>query len=143
DEHGQLRSYDFLTRYPSNDAPTLALLLTGVTSAEPRMLEMGDRTAVPPYRYPNMRIVCHDMAAIVRSAWLRGVSALPTSFAHDSFIDELAVEAGQDPVQFRARHLDDDRARDVLIQTASHAGWQTGHTGSRGQPDANGMLHGR
>src|SRR5690606_16603887 len=85
----------------------------------------------------------HDMAAIVRSAWLRGVSALPNSFAHDSFIDELAVEAGQDPVQFRARNLNDDRARDVLLQTARHAGWQAGHVGSRGQPDQNGMLHGR
>lgn len=143
DEHGELRSYDFTTRYPSNDAPTLALLLTGVTSAEPRMLEMGDRTAVPPYDYPNMRIVCHDMAAIVRSAWLRGVSALPNSFAHDSFIDELAVAGGHDPVEFRVRNLKDERARGVLLETARHAGWQAGRQGSRGRPDANGMLHGR
>jgi len=143
DEHGELHSYEFTTRYPSNDAPTLALLLTGVTSAEPRMLEMGDRTAVPPYSYPNMRIVCHDMAAIVRSAWLRGVSALPNSFAHDSFIDELAVAGGHDPVEFRARNFPDERARDVMLETARHAGWQAGRTGSRGQVDADGMLHGR
>ncbi|MDX3893426.1 xanthine dehydrogenase family protein molybdopterin-binding subunit [Pusillimonas sp.] len=143
DERGELRSYDFTTRYPSNDAPTLALLLTGATSAEPRVLEMGDRTAVPPYAYPNMRIACHDMAAIVRSAWLRGVSALPNSFAHDSFIDELAAEAGQDPVDFRVRNLKDERARDVILETARHAGWQTGRQGSRGRPDAEGMLHGR
>lgn len=143
DQHGRLRSYDFLTRYPSNDAPTLALLLTGVTSAEPRMLEMGDRTAVPPYRYPNMRIACHDMAAFVRSAWLRGVSALPNSFAHESFIDELAEAAGCDPVEFRLQHLIDERAQGVLAETARHAGWESGRTGSRGRPDANGMLHGR
>ncbi|WP_397473779.1 molybdopterin cofactor-binding domain-containing protein [Pusillimonas sp.] len=143
DAHGNLRSYDFLTRYPSNDAPTLALLLTGFTSAEPRMLEMGDRTSVPPYRYPNMHIACHDMAAFVRSAWLRGVSALPNSFAHDSFIDELAVEAGRDPVEFRLKHLNEQRAQDVLAETARHAGWQMGHQGSRGRLDENGMLHGR
>src|SRR5690606_9478332 len=135
DTHGELRSYELTTRYPSNDAPTLALLLTGTTSAEPRMLEMGDRTAVPPYSYPNMRVVCHDMAAIVRSAWLRGVSALPNSFAHDSFIDELAVAAGRDPVEFRASNLKDERARDVLLETARHAGWQAGSHGSRGRPD--------
>ncbi len=143
DEQGNLLSYDFTTSYPSNDAPTLALLLTGVTPAEPRMLEMGDRTAVPPYRYPNMRIVSHDMAAIVRSAWLRGVSALPNSFAHDSFIDELAFEAGQDPVSFRLAHLDDERARDVLRATAERAGWTPGASGSRGEPDAQGWMHGR
>lgn len=143
DEQGRLLSYGFITRYPSNDAPTLALLLTGVTAAEPRMLEMGDRTAVPPYRYPNMRIVCHDMAAIVRSAWLRGVSALPNSFAHEAFVDEMAFEAGQDPVDFRLAHLDDERARDVLRATTQQAGWVSGASGSRGQPDAQGWMHGR
>lgn len=143
DGTGNLLSYRFLTRYPSNDAPTLALLLTGHTSAEPRMLEMGDRTSVPPYRYPNMHIACQDMAAFVRSAWLRGVSALPNSFAHDSFIDELAFEAGCDPVEFRLRHLNEERARDVMAETARHAGWQTGHQGSRGRPDESGLLYGR
>lgn len=143
DEQGRLLSYDFITRYPSNDAPTLALLLTGVTPAEPRMLEMGDRTAVPPYRYPDMRIACHDMAAIVRSSWLRGVSALPNSFAHDAFIDELAFEAGQDPVAFRLAYLDDERACDLIRATAERAGWQAGASGSRGEPDAQGWLHGR
>jgi len=143
DGQGNLLSYDFATRYPSNDAPTLGLLLTGAVSAEPRLLEMGDRTAVPPYSYPNMHIVCHDMASIVRSAWLRGVSALPNSFAHDSFIDELAAEAGQDPVAFRVRFLDDERARRILLETAQRAQWQEGGKGSRGVPDAEGMLHGR
>lgn len=143
DDQGGLRSYDFTTCYPSNDAPTLALLLTGTISAAPRLLEMGDRTAAPPYDYANRHIVCHDMAAVVRSAWLRGVSALPNSFAHDSFIDELAVAAHQDPVAFRLHHLPDDRARDVLQQTAQRAGWVTGHRGSRGQPDVQGLLHGR
>jgi len=105
DENGALLAYDFATRYPSNDAPSLALLLTGTVPAQPRMLEMGDRTAVPPYRYPNLRIVCHDMATIVRASWLRGVSALPNSFAHDAFIDELAFEAGQDPLAFRPQEI--------------------------------------
>lgn len=140
---GSLAAYDFLTRYPSNDAPLLALLLTGQIDPAPRMLEMGDRTAVPPYAYPSMRIACDDVPAIVRAGWLRGVSALPNSFAHDSFIDELAEAAGADKVEFRLRHLPDTRAAELLRAVAAQAGWQDGHRGSRGRPDGDGLLRGR
>ncbi len=143
DATGDLLSYDFAVRYPSNDAPLMALLLTGRVSGEPRTLEMGDRTAVPPYRYACQRIACHDMAPLVRASWLRGVSALPNSFAHDCMIDELAQAANADPVAFRLRHLDDERAAALLDATAQHAGWQRGTTGSRGEPDAQGRLRGR
>lgn len=143
DADGNLAAYDFATRYPSNDAPLLALLLTGKVAAEPRVLEMGDRTAVPPYRYPNQRIVCHDMPAIVRAAWLRGVSALPNSFAHECFIDELAERAGRDPVEFRLHQLDDARAAELLRAVARRADWQAGARGTRGVPDADGRLRGR
>ena len=143
DERGNLLAYDFATRYPSNDAPLLALLLTGKVSAEPRTLEMGDRTAVPPYRYPHLRVVCHDMPPLVRSSWLRGVSALPNSFAHDCLLDELAFEAGADPVEFRLRHLDDRRAADLVGAVAQRAGWQAGDRGSRGAPGPDGLLRGR
>jgi nicotinate dehydrogenase subunit B len=57
--------------------------------------EMGDRTARPPYSYDNLRVKVNDMAPIVRASWLRGVSALPNSFAHESYIDELAAAAGR------------------------------------------------
>ena len=143
DDQQRLLSYDFVTRYPSNDAPSLALLLTGVTSNVPRVLEMGDRTAVPPYAYPNRRISCLDMAPIVRAGWLRGVSAMPNSFAHDVFIDELADAAGQDPVAFRLRNLPDERAAKLLRETAARASWVAGQKGSRGVPDDDGELHGR
>ena len=143
DAHGGLLAYDFVTRYPSNDAPTLALLLTGAVAAAPRTLEMGDRTAVPPYRYPHQHIACDDTPSIVRAAWLRGVSALPNSFAHDAFIDELAFEAGADPVAFRLRHLDDVRAVELIEAVARRAGWQTGAAGSRGRAGDDGLLHGR
>ena len=142
DAEGRPAAYDFDTRYPSNDAPLLALLLTGAVDAAPRTLEMGDRTAVPPYRYPALRVGCHDVPAIVRSAWLRGVSALPNSFAHDCFIDELAERAQADPLHYRIEHLDDSRARALLAEVGRRAGWQ-GEAGSRGAPEADGWLRGR
>lgn len=142
DANGAPWSYDFLTRYPSNDAPTLALLLTGVMPPEARTLQMGDRTAVPPYCYPHTRIACDDTPAMVRSAWLRGVSALPNSFAHECFIDELAQLAGADPLQYRLAHLPDARAAALLRAVAERAQWTPHAKGSRGHVQ-QGVLRGR
>ena len=120
---GSVAAYDFATRYPSNGAPTLALLLTGTIAPVPAVFEMGDRTAIPPYDYDDMRVVAHDMPPIVRASWLRGVSALPNTFAHESYIDELATEAGVDPVEYRLRYLNDKRAVDLVNAVAERAGW--------------------
>ncbi|MDE2092438.1 MAG: molybdopterin-dependent oxidoreductase [Burkholderiales bacterium] len=116
-------AYDFQTSYPSNGAPTLALLLTRTIEPASLAYEMGDRSAVPPYDYRNLRVVAHDMAPILRASWLRGVSALPNTFAHESYVDELATAARADPVEFRLRHLQDGRARELVQATAARAGW--------------------
>ncbi len=121
---GSVAGYDFATRYPSNGAPTLALLLTGAIPHAPAVFEMGDRTAIPPYDYENLRVVANDMPPIVRAAWLRGVSALPNTFAHESWIDECAAEAGVDPIEYRLRYLKDSRAVDLVKAVAERAGWQ-------------------
>lgn len=121
---GSLHAYALDSWYPSNRGPNLALLLTGRISPEPRAADMGDRTIIPPYRVPNKRITVHDMAPIVRASWMRGVSALPNTFAHESFIDEMAFEAAEDPVAFRLRHLDDPREAELVRRTAEQAGWQ-------------------
>ncbi len=123
DADGGVAAYDFQTSYPSNGAVPLALLLTGKVSPEPVAYEMGDRTSVPPYDYPNLRVAINDMAPILRASWLRGVSALPNSFAHECYIDELAAEAGVDPVEYRLRYLKDDRAAELVRATAERAGW--------------------
>ena len=120
---GSVAAYDFSTRYPSNGAPTLALLLTGMIPAVPDVFQMGDRTAIPPYDYEAMRVVAHDMPPIVRASWLRGVSALPNTFAHESYIDELASEAGVDPIEYRLRYLKDPRAVNLVKAVAQRAEW--------------------
>lgn len=137
-----LAAYDFQSRYPSNAAPTLALLLTGRVAPQPAVLQMGDRTARPPYAYENLRVTIHDMAPLVRASWLRGVSALPNVFAHESFIDELAAEAGEDPVAFRLRHVDDPRAAELMKATAERAGWRE-RAGPAPQEPGTEILRGR
>lgn len=125
DDDGCVDAYDFSTCYPSDDAPTLALLLTGAREPHAIAYQMGDRTAVPPYQFGNMRVVCDDISPVVRASWLRGVSALPNTFAHESWMDEAAYKAQADPLAFRLRHLDDARARDTLKAAAQRLGWNS------------------
>ena len=121
---GAVAAYDFQTSYPSNGAPTLALLLTRTIEPLAQAYEMGDRTARPPYAYDNLRVSVNDMAPLVRASWLRGVSAMPNSFAHESYIDELATAAGVDPVDYRLRYLNDPRAAELVRATADKALWR-------------------
>jgi nicotinate dehydrogenase subunit B len=84
----------------------------------------GDRNAVPLYRFPDARVVYHFIESMpVRVSALRGLGAYANVFAIESFIDELAQRAAVDPVQFRLRHLEDPRARDVIETAAQRFGW--------------------
>jgi nicotinate dehydrogenase subunit B len=138
---GRFHAYRLDTWYPSNRGPNLALLLTGVMGNHPQPVEMGDRTIVPPYVIPHKRITVHDLAPVVRASWFRGVSALPNTFAHECFIDELASEAGADPVEFRLQHIEDTRAADLIQRTAEAAGWDH-RTGPRLRREGR-MAYGR
>ncbi len=140
---GSVAAYDFATSYPSNAAPTLALLLTRTIEPVAQAFEMGDRTAVPPYGYAHQRITVNDMPPILRASWLRGVSALPNSFAHESYIDELATAAGVDPVAYRLQHLTDERAAELVRATADKAGWKPTHTQPQQQPVDGDWLKGQ
>ena len=80
---GSVAGYDFATRYPSNGAPTLALLLTGAIAPAPAYSRWATAPRSRPMTTTHMRVVAHDMPPIVRASWFRGVSALPNTFAHE------------------------------------------------------------
>jgi len=90
----------------------------------------GDRNAVPLYDFPNQRIVNHLITAMpIRVSALRTLGAYANVFALESFMDEVAAAAGQDPVAFRLAHMKDPRARAVIEAAARKAGWKAGEKG--------------
>ena len=89
----------------------------------------GDRNAIPLYDLPQARVVSHFIPAMpLRVSAMRGLGAYTNVFSIESFMDELAEAAGQDPVAFRLAHLSDTRARDVVTLAAKEFGWGAAST---------------
>ena len=87
----------------------------------------GTRNAEPLYDVPAKRIIHHLVPEPpVRTSALRGLGAMPNVFAIESFLDELAERAGEDPVAYRLARLSDPRARSVIEHVARMANWTPG-----------------
>jgi CO/xanthine dehydrogenase Mo-binding subunit len=87
----------------------------------------GDRNAIPIYTFPNAHVVHHFIPAMpLRISAMRALGAYHNVFSIESFMDELALAADTDPVEFRLKHLDDQRGRDVIETAALGFGWQKG-----------------
>ncbi|MBN1246349.1 MAG: xanthine dehydrogenase family protein molybdopterin-binding subunit, partial [Anaerolineae bacterium] len=81
------------------------------------------RNAEPLYAFPRKRIVKYFLPEnLLRVSALRGLGYYANAFAIESFMDELAHAAGVDPVAFRLRYLDDERARAVIEAAVEKAG---------------------
>jgi CO/xanthine dehydrogenase Mo-binding subunit len=87
----------------------------------------GDRNAIPIYTFPNAHVMHHFLPDMpIRISAMRGLGAYHNVFSIESFMDELADLAGADPVEFRLKHLDDSRGRDVIEKAAQQFGWHKG-----------------
>jgi nicotinate dehydrogenase subunit B len=91
------------------------------------------RNADPYYTFPKRRIVKHFLPhSPLRVSNLRGLGAYGNVFALESFMDELANTAKVDPIEFRLKYLQDERARAVIEAAAEKAGWEGRSPGSEG-----------
>src|SRR6266849_3363914 len=107
---------------------------------KPEQTEFGTGATVP-YATPNIRIEYTLAESSVPRAWWRSVEHSSSGFVMESFIDELAAAAGQDPLAFRLKligsdrkiprfgeapdypSLDTARLKGVLQLAAEKAGW--------------------
>jgi len=79
----------------------------------------------PPYNIPSPVVYKADLnVGIPTGAW-RSVANTQIIFVNESFIDELAFLAGEDPYQFRLKHMGNSRLKTVLMDAAEKAGWGT------------------
>ena len=91
------------------------------------------RNLDPLYSFENRRLTKNLVRDLpLRTSALRTLGAFANVFAIESFVDELAEEAGIDPVAFRLKHLEDQRAKDVLQAAADKLGWGSDVSDGRG-----------
>ncbi len=107
----------------------------------PSWLENGvdpdavEGSANHPYAFDDIRVewVAQEPPAIQTAFW-RGVGVTRGTFVVESFIDELAANAKQDPLAYRLALLDKNpRAKAVLQIAAEKSGWGTPLTAGQGR----------
>ena len=83
------------------------------------------QNAGAPYAVPNIQVTTKHVAqTFLRASHLRSPGRIENSFANESFMDELAFAAGADAAEFRLRHLQDARGKEVLGAALKAAQWQ-------------------
>ncbi|MFJ2992881.1 c-type cytochrome [Pandoraea sp. NPDC087047] len=82
--------------------------------------QTAGRAVIPPPLYRHETSAAHVIDPGHR------IPAQAHAFARESFIDEVAAQESQDPVEYRLRHLapgSDDGAREVIRMVAQRAAW--------------------
>ncbi|MFT7588907.1 MAG: isoquinoline 1-oxidoreductase beta subunit, partial [Limisphaerales bacterium] len=84
---------------------------------------------------PNISTISWKVKLPFSTSFWRSLGLLANTFAIESFIDELALKAEIDPVEYRLNQIQDDKAgyrlKEVIKTAAEKAGWKDGVTNGR------------
>jgi nicotinate dehydrogenase subunit B len=110
---------------------------------DPQVLVVtSGRNAIPPYAGFPAKVTLHIEPTRLRTANFRSLAAAENVFAIESFMDELAALSDQDPLEFRLRHIDDERLSRVVERVAERCGWRERRSARRGRGIACTVYHG-
>jgi CO/xanthine dehydrogenase Mo-binding subunit len=147
DASGKIVGWDYAVYSPNHALRPFYDMAGNVLAGEAlgmpsRFLQAGaDRNAKPTYAFDNSRVVLNLLnQSPLRSSSLRGLGSPQNTFANESFIDEMAVLAGADAIDFRVRHLKDERAIAVLRAVEKRAAWDKRPSGSRNNGVGRGVA---
>lgn len=88
------------------------------------------------------RVLSHLVPSPFFTGPLRAPERFQNTFAHESFMDEIAAHVKADPAEYRLRHLSHQRLAEPVRRAASAAGWDARPSPRPGQPKT-GTVTGR
>jgi CO/xanthine dehydrogenase Mo-binding subunit len=129
-------------------------VITARPAAEPKQFDNGTNAA-PSYvsgavggtsqgtgTIRSERVLAHTVPSPFYTGPLRSPSRLQNTFAHECFLDEVAADVKADPVEYRLRHLRDERLRECVRAAAKASGWD-GRPSPRPGVARTGVARGR
>lgn len=127
DKAGNITSWEQVVVSQSivKGSPFEAMIKDGI---DPTMVEGASDL---PYKVANLRVTAHTMDVGVPVLWWRSVGHTHTAFATETFIDELLVGGGRDPLHGRLALLKDQpRYAEVLKAVGRAARWKGSKVGN-------------
>jgi CO/xanthine dehydrogenase Mo-binding subunit len=91
----------------------------------------GNSGIQTPYDIALKPTLFHASKTPLRQGSYRALAATANHYAREMHMDEMARALGVDAVEFRLRHLKDDRMRAVLTAVAQKIGWPKPSTAGR------------
>ena len=82
------------------------------------------------YAIPDMHVDVHHPKVGVPTLWWRSVGHSHTAYVMETMMDELAIAAGRDPVEFRLAHLAGDARLASVLRLAAEKAGPTGPEGT-------------
>jgi CO/xanthine dehydrogenase Mo-binding subunit len=140
---GMLAGFEPLAFSPRSPAPPPSAFANGSNHAPSYVTGCAGGTCGGTGTVKSERVLTHTIASPFFTGPLRSPSRLQNTFAHESFMDELAARAKADPVEYRLRHLRDARLIDVVRAAARAANWQSRPSPVAGASGGTGVARGR
>ena len=140
---GQVLGFELETWSPSHSTAEVGNFLAWrLMGGHPSWDRLSGGEGDHEYQFENNRTIGHYVEEILRALYLRSPGGVQHTFAIESFVDELAADAGADPLEYRLRYLKDQRSIRLLRAVADKAGWQS-QTSRRAARTTSGTVSGR
>jgi isoquinoline 1-oxidoreductase len=102
----------------------------------------GNSGIQTPYEVAAKSVVFHPSKTPLRQGSYRALAATANHYAREMHMDEMARALGIDAVEFRLRHLKDERMRNVLNAVAERIAWRRAVAAGRARGIACGTEKG-